>query len=129
MFISGPSISISEEFGLKDCDISLDSLASPFINTDTCESNGGQLLSEDYKEIVPNDRGRHLYYLTIPVKRTHRVMSRWYQYLLADLNIVLKHDYIKRMKGKPRPPSTDHTHCYYRGWSQSHCVRGCYWLP
>lgn len=126
---TGPSVTISEEFGLKDCDIFLRSLGDPFINTDSCESNGGQLLSENYRDTAPSDRGRHLYYLTVPVKRTHRIMSRWYQYLLADLNVVLKHDYIKKMKGKPYPVCTKPHPLNYRGRSQSYCVRGCYWLP
>ena len=29
-----------------------------------------------------------VFYLTLPVKRTHRMLSRWHQYLMGDLNVV-----------------------------------------
>ena len=91
--VIGPPVTVTEEFGWKDCEVKVKSIGSPFVSSAVCKD-------DQLHEVVPADRNNHVYYLTIPIKRSHRVMSRWYQYLLADINVALKHDYIKQTHGK-----------------------------
>lgn len=68
----------------------MEKLGVPFVDSEVCQGYG--------KPPEKTSRNNHIYYLTIPIKRTHREMSRWYQYLLSDVMLVLKHDYLKKMK-------------------------------
>ena len=86
----GPPVTVVEEFGFKECDVEVEKLGVPFVDSEVCQGYG--------KPPEKTSRNNHIYYLTIPIKRTHREMSRWYQYLLSDVILVLKHDYLKKMK-------------------------------
>lgn len=68
----------------------MEKLGVPFVDSDICLRYG--------KPPDKTNRNSHIYYVTIPIKRTHRQMSRWYQYLLSDVMLVLKHDYLKKIK-------------------------------
>lgn len=90
-------MTLNEEFGWNECDTpSTTSIGRPFITEERCTIEGRHY-DPDSTEAPPT-RDRHMYYVTIPVKRMHRVLNRWHQFLLVDFNIAFKQNYLKELQ-------------------------------
>ena len=92
----GPSVTRSEQYGLEQCHIDIRTIGRPFITDKYCVQ-GGKPVQDDFGTVPP--RAQHIFYATIPIKRTHRVMYRWNQYILASMSLVLNHKYLQRIHG------------------------------
>lgn len=139
---TGPPLTLSEEFSWEECDVAMTTLGEPFITNDNCHDHGRPV-----NEGSSPQRSNHLYYVTLPIKRSHRQLSRWHQYLLVDFNLEFKNKYLKKVLGEPHPqPHPCHTPNYIsttyfildtpilfnyfrRNWRSCFRIRSRTWLP
>ncbi len=103
MFI-GPAVNVIDHFGLKKCVVAhnndhISNNKLPMITIDNCEEYGLLISQLDNDKLTSYQTYDVIYFVAIPVKRTKREMSRLFQYLIVDIDVSLKSNYIKQLKG------------------------------
>ena len=66
------------------------------IHRGNCKEFGKELEAINHHEKLDHHPGKVIYYLTLPVKRNHRTLSRWFQFLMGDLEVVFTTDLYPR---------------------------------
>jgi hypothetical protein len=96
----GPPVTFGEEFGWRQCAVKVPAVGEPFVTDDYCNRRG-KPMAEYGLEVPPRDQ--HIYHLTIPIKRKHRMLSPWNQYLVADVHFDLHNLYTRDIKSSGDP--------------------------
>lgn len=96
-------MNVVERFGLKKCLVSSnkggDIVKSPTMISSTTCPDYGQIV-DTYFSDIRYDSQDIIFFATLPIKRSERKMSRLYQYMIVDIDLSFKSDYIKRLKSE-----------------------------
>lgn len=93
-------MNVVERFGLKICLVSSNKgdgivKSSTMISSTTC-SDHGQMVEISPQGLTYDSRDV-IFFVTLPIKRTERKMSRLYQYMIVDMDLSFKSEYVKKL--------------------------------
>ena len=93
-----------EEFGLKKCLVGsmtdhIKDTELPMITFKNCKDNGMLIDSLEIEELRKYQTHDIIFFVAMPVKQSAREMSRLFQYLIGDIDVSLRSDYIRKLQG------------------------------
>ena len=100
--IPGPPVNVVEQYSLRKCIVGADHIGDdelPMVSSESCASYG--MLIEDFEsdKLKLYQSYDVIFFVALPVKRTERKMLRLYQYLIVDIDVSLRSEYIKKLTG------------------------------
>ncbi len=100
----GPEVNVVEEFRLKTClvDRRADHISDdkhPMISLKTCGDRGMLIDHIDTENLKKYQSYDVIFFVAMPMKQSERKMSRLYQYIIADIHIALRSNYVKQLTG------------------------------
>ena len=69
------------------------------IDKNTCKDNGVIVEELELDKLKSIESYDVIFFVALPVKRFERKMSRLFQYLLADIDVSLRSQYVQKLKG------------------------------
>ena len=98
----GPPVTVFEEFSFKKCLVSKSDhiTTGDMINITTCKYHGMEINEVMIDKLQAISSYDVIYYVSLPVKRFERRMSRSFQYLIGDIDVSLRSQYIQQLISK-----------------------------